>query len=597
MQARFLRDTTRLVSGITVAAFALVVFIFFGYYYPHHLHYHEQFQLFELTTDYARQVLYRPGGMADYIGGFLTQFFINSRFGGCFLALLLVGVQQLTARRIGRRYLTTVLSYLPSLALLYYLMDENAMPSTPVAMLGCLTCAEAMTHVPGRGLRLLIAAVLTPVMYLLWGGLAVIYVVAMAVSEAHRSWNARCSAFLIVSLLLLVACPLVAQYIWPFPLYQLYGGIHYFRYPAMVPKGAWVAAAFCMGVMALSLFLKPKVWTEGLSRGRAALHKGWQAVSVVAASILLCHYCANWNKERVMAYDFYARYQQWDQILLLAHEHPTTWAMNIAYLNLALGMTGNLPEHQFNYFQYSAEGLIPPFERDFTSPLPASEALYYLGFINDAQRYTFEVQEAVPDGQHSVRCFQRLAETAMIMGDYPVARKYLRPLQHTLFYKEWAQKAWRLTEDEREMEMRPLYSRLRHFCNTEDYLFSDKEIDSMIGRLFLSRPDNRMAFEYLMSYELLNRRLDLFMQYISLGGKLGYKRLPRSYQEALLLHWTLSHTDFKGFQWEVSPALKQQMVNFINDYRANKPIPYMMKMYQGTYWLFYILETEEKTVE
>jgi hypothetical protein len=39
------------------------------------------------------------------------------------------------------------------------------------------------------------------------------------------------------------------------------------------------------------------------------------------------------------------------------------------------------------------------------------------------------------------------------------------------------------------------------------------------------------------------------------------------------------------------------MVNFINDYRANKPIPYMMKMYQGTYWLFYILETEEKTVE
>jgi hypothetical protein len=583
---------------MTVLLFALTVFVFFGYFYPHHLHYQEQYQLFELTSDYAWRTLWRPGGLADYLGGFLTQFYVNSRFGGAIIALLLVGIRQLTAHAIGRRrFVGYALSYWPAWTMLYYLFDENAMLAAPVALAGSLACAAAMERIRGRALRMVLTVLLTPLMYLWWGGVAVVFVAARAVREVRRGWTARVGWGLLAALLAWTACPPVAQYIWPYPLEQFYRGIHYFRFPAMFPTGLWVSAGLCVAVMALGLVWKPKGYKEGLSRGRTALYEAFQGACVWAVSLLICQHGANWDKERVMAYDFFARYQQWDEILKLANEEEPTWSMNITYLNLALGMTGNLPEHQFQYFQYTEECLFPPFELDFTSPLPASEAFYYLGFINTAQRYTFEVQEAIPDGQRSARCYQRLAETALIDGDYPIARKYLRPLLHTMFYRNWARNVWRLTEDEGALEKRPLYSRLRHLRNTEDYLFSDTEIDSMLGRIFLLHKDNRMAFEYLMSFELLSRHLDLFEKYIHMGGGLGYKQLPRSYQEALLLNWTMHHSDFRGFEWQVSPALKQQMVNFINDYNANKPMDYMRQVYKGTYWLFYILETKQHTVD
>jgi hypothetical protein len=594
MQMRIMKNTTRLMRGLTAALFALVVSLFFGYYYPHHLHYQEQFQLFELTAPYARQALWLPGGMADYVGGFLTQFFVNSRLGGLLLALTLLGIQHFIARRCRhRRLVHNDLSYWPAWVMLYYLTDENAMPAAAVALLGALMMADALARLRGRGLRLVLLFVLTPLSYLLWGSVALLFVGAMAIEEAHRGWNARCTKALLATAVLLTACPLAAQYEWHYPLSHLFWGLHYFRYPAVFPTHVWVAVALTLLVMALSLALKDEARPADTPRWKTVASESWNALFIVMCTALIPRHYANWDKEEVMAYDFYARYQQWGEILKLANQKSPSWMMSLCNLNLALGVTGHLPDYQFRYFQCNEQGLFPDFERDFTSPLVTSEAFYQLGFINTAQRYTFEAQEAIPDGQRSVRCYQRLAETALINGDYPIARKYLRSLRHTLFYKKWADNLWALTEQPDEpLDERLLYSRLRNHRNPEDYLFSDTEIDAMLGRQFLAHKDNRLAYEYLMSYELLSRRLDLVAQYCRLGESLGYPKLPRAYQEALLLHWTLQHTDFRGFPWQVDPAVQQQMVRFIQDYRANRPMSYMRQAYAGTYWLFYIQETK-----
>ena len=53
----------------------------------------------------------------------------------------------------------------------------------------------------------------------------------------------------------------------------------------------------------------------------------------------------------------------------------------------------------------------------------------------------FEAMEAIPDYKKSGRAYMRLAETNLINGQYAVAAKYLRALQHTLFYKKWATNA------------------------------------------------------------------------------------------------------------------------------------------------------------
>ena len=71
------------------------VFIFFGVYYSYHLHYQEQFQMFLFTSDYFVEQVSHPGGMADYLGGFLTQFYYYSWAGAAILTGAIGGIHRL----------------------------------------------------------------------------------------------------------------------------------------------------------------------------------------------------------------------------------------------------------------------------------------------------------------------------------------------------------------------------------------------------------------------------------------------------------------------------------------------------------------------
>ena len=75
---------------LTSSLFGVAVLLFFGLAYPHHLHYQEQFQLFLFDGTYVCEMLKQPGGIADLLGRFCTQFFLFAWVGALIIALLLV---------------------------------------------------------------------------------------------------------------------------------------------------------------------------------------------------------------------------------------------------------------------------------------------------------------------------------------------------------------------------------------------------------------------------------------------------------------------------------------------------------------------------
>ncbi len=101
----------------------------------------------------------------------------------------------------------------------------------------------------------------------------------------------------------------------------------------------------------------------------------------------------------------------------------TGFTFGVTCLNLALGKTGQMGDRMFEFYQNGTEEMLPEFQRDFTSPLPTSEAYYHLGMVNTAQRFTFEAMEAIPNFNKSGRCFKRLAETNLINGQYESGSK------------------------------------------------------------------------------------------------------------------------------------------------------------------------------
>jgi hypothetical protein len=299
-------------------------------------------------------------------------------------------------------------------------------------------------------------------------------------------------------------------------------------------------------------------------------------------------YPDNVSKEEIMAYDYYSRMKDWDKIVQMANRKSPSVPMTVACLNLALYKTGKLPEKMFNYFQNGPEGLLPTFQRDFMIPAVTGEAYYYLGFVNTAQRFAFESMEALPDFQKSARSIKRLAETNLINGQYAVAGKYLSILENTLFYRNWAKETGACLYNEDKINAHPEWGEIRRFQTKTDFFFSKKEKDRMLNLLFQQDRDNRMAYEYLLAYTLLTKDIKNFSDFFHLKTDFSYPVIPKSYQEALIYAWGLSHNNLTdSIPFRVSNSVKQAVETYAQIYTSNQsPESLLKQRFSKTYWYY-----------
>ena len=453
--------------------FGVAVVLFFALGYPHHLHYQEQFQLFLFDSTYVWEIVRVPGGVADLLGRFSTQFFLYAWVGALIIGLLLSAVQLLTLRLSGSGSLYG-LSFVPAFLLWLFLLDENALMGGVWAVLLSLLAA--------------------------WGIL----------SLRKKLSTISYSLFTIVAILLLYL--LVGPVCLPIPIESLWTGAHYHRYPTVFPWLLWGAAFSIWGLMGIALLIHrfPKHFSL---HSPLSSHLLTALVAAIMGSLVWKN--ANFRAEKVMQYDFMARHQQWNRILETANREKPNNQIGVTVQNLALAMHGVLLDQLFNYHQNGIAGLLPDVKEDATSPLPTAEAFYQLGMINVAQRTVFEAQEAILDFQKSGRCYMRLAQTNLINGQYEVARKYLSALQKTLFYHDWANETLPLLGDEAAIAKHPEYGRLRKMAYDDDFYFSDHVTPEMLQSLYLRNRDNGLAYQYLVAYYLLTGDQEGYNNFIS----------------------------------------------------------------------------------
>ena len=448
----------------------VAILLFFGVAYPHHLHYQEQYQLFLFDSTYVWDIVKHPGGIADLLGRFCTQFFLYAWVGAAIIALLLSLIQLLVWRlmRVDRLF---GLSFVPSFLLWLYLLDEHALLSGVWAVL--------VTLLVGLVIRRTISSVTKTVLSII-----------VAISILY--W-------------------MVGPVCFPLPIDGIWTGIHYYRYPTVFPWLLW-AASLSVWVFSLLPCVCRK-WVNARS-GYVWGLSTFLLVTIGMGSIVWKN--SNLKAEKVMQYDFMATHQQWNRILETANAEKPNNQIGVTVQNLALAMRGMLLDHMFEYNQNGIAGLLPDVQTDATSPMPTAEAFYQLGMINVAQRTVFEAQESILDFQKSGRCYKRLAQTNLINGNYKVARKYLMALQKTLFYRTWANETLPLLGNEKAIAKHPEYGRLRQCAYKNDFYFSDHVTPEMLKDLYFSNRDNHMAYQYLVAYYLLTGDREGLNNFISM---------------------------------------------------------------------------------
>lgn len=478
--------------------FFLATILFFGLAYPHHLHFQEQYQLFLFDSSYVWDVVRLPGGVADLLGRFCTQFFLFAWVGAFIIAFLLTAIQLMTLRLTKCCGIFFGLSFVPSCLLWLFMLDENALLGGVWAVLLTLIASWLFSKLsPGWVRRILLVAAV-PVLYWMVGPVSILFFLLNAPRLTLSAKYYGVFALFVVMILVLA-------HFLPVPAGSLWRGIHYHRYPTEFSAFLWAAIA---SLFLLSLLFKIKP----LSIGNVTWGKVLSFALVAICMVCFIWKNANFKAEKVMRYDFMARYQQWNRILeTISKEHPNN-QIGVTVQNLALGMTGMLVDHMTEYNQNGLLGLLPEVQRDATSPLPTAEALYQLGLIYVAQRTFFEAQEAILDFQKSARCYKRLAETNLIIGSYEVSRKYLTALQKTLFYSKWADETMKLLGDEKAIENHLEYGRLRKTA-IKDFYFGDGVTPDMLKDLYLSNKDNRIAYQYMLAAYVLTGDRDSFYKF------------------------------------------------------------------------------------
>lgn len=587
--------------GLTLL-FALCVTLFWALLGVSLLSFQEQYQLFLFTGDYFTERISVPGGFADYIAEFLTQWNYVFVAGAIIIGILLTVFQRLTWQMMHIEGLDGVwypLSFIPALLLWAYMCNANVMLSFVIALI----LSELMIMVwrydaVGGSIvgKVIFIAVLYPLSYWLIGPCMFVIAGYVLLSEMFSKSRASSVWLGIGSVIYSIAVVLVVAQFRPEPLYRLFGGLNYFRYPAYIP---WAQ----MGMMAL-VAVFPFVLKK-LPRVKARIVIPVQLAVILCGGIALVWFNFNTLANELIDYDYLVRVHAWDKIIAKAEKKQPSTPLEVSCVNFALSQKGELCDRLFEFYQNGGEGLFPTFTRDMLSPVSTGEIFYSLGMINDAERYFFEAQQAIPNFRRSGRLCKEIIDCEIINGNYKVARKLLHELQYSLFYSGWADSRLDMLGNERKINADNNYGKLRKFRVGKDYLFSDSEMDQMLGLVFTHCYDNRNAYEYLMAYELVQRDMKRFMEYYPIGKYAGYSdHIPYAIQQALLFDWTNTHGSFEGIPYSIDQRWGELMAQFIQTYMTNREDPSLSVPPLGnTFWNYMLInkrqakKTDTKTKE
>lgn len=609
---RLVQYTEYLFTGFFCAG----IFIFFAFFYNNHLHFEEQVQLFLLTGDYFLSKMSYPGGFSGYLGGFLTQFYYLSLVGPLILTILIFAIQQLTKHilfTINQNRSFFPLSFLPALNAAMIMCDEFYPLAAIIGFIIALLSGLLYINVKTEKYRFISGLILIPLTYWLAGGSYLMFFLMMLVFEVITFLRSRKEIhdrktkernikpsyslkawYFIVYLILAAGIPLIVkQYLILQPIMLTYMSEFYYNLRITIPVAIPVLFLLLPFLMVL-IFLLPV--TE--KRYRVALFT--QIGFLLVAACLGFRVWANLGAEEIMTYDYLVRNERWNEVIKFAEKNPPRNNLSLAMLNLSLAKTGQLGNKMFNYDQHSVGGLFLPFVREYVAPLMGNEIFYHLGLINASQEYAFESMETIPSLNKSARIIKRLAETNLINGNYKVSEKYLKLLGKTMFYRKWAKETMKYLYNDDLINNHPDWGEKRKLMVKEDFFFKVQNIESTLNMMLKENPQNKIAFEYLMAFYMINKDLRNFMNCIPIMEKMNYKEIPISYQEAIMyiigLNTKNPMTNTPSY---ISENTKNRMKTYADIYTAYpNSRDRLKKDFSGTYWYYlHFAEIENITKE
>ena len=330
-------------------------------------------------------------------------------------------------------------------------------------------------------------------------------------------------------------------------------------------------------------------WLESPAR-RRLVHGG---VLIVVGAVVAYGSFDRTQKTR-LAVDYCAYHERWASLLAQgqkARDDPLV----VHAVNRALYHTGQLGEAMFawpqdpTYLFLTGAAHRWAYWRSFAVHLE-------MGLINMAEDALMECLAGLGDRP---MILQQLARINLAKGNLGTARVYLHALRATLFHRAWARRYLQLMERDPDLTPDRDIQHLRSLTLEADYPSLRLPTETMLTCLLEKNGRNRMAFEYLMAWHLLNRQLSRFVKRLDALDDLGYATLPRHYEEAILVYAATERTTLQLRGYPPRDAVREAMEDFLGILRRHggdrqAALSDLARYHGGTYAFYNVYGPREK---
>ncbi|MDO5570572.1 MAG: DUF6057 family protein [Bacteroidales bacterium] len=577
----------------------VAIFLYFELKNKYLFSFIEQNQLFLFDWDYVLEKISKPAGVSVILKEFILQFFNLNHFGAlaCSLLLIIVGIStQTIVKKINPKSMDVLLWALPMITQLPLIINFdyqiNGLLSYIVMQLLFIIY---IYYFYKNVYKLIFLSVSSIIFFWLFGAASFYFVISVFIYELFNNIKQSIYFSLPIILVFILARLSVYDYYLISNLSLALTPEEYYNRllkPGIEIYFSWLS--FPIIIILSSIFSKH--YTNSLIK--RLLNQAFQICLILCISFYMFkkeEYYTKDDTRKFLKYDYYLRYKQWDNIISESKNGVSNYLLNYAQ-NIALIEKDIFPEKAFFYTQKGIESITIDWSDNNPFIFPLISDMYFaVGNVSIAQEVAFKkMSESIAvNNSLNPRMLKRLIETNIIYGGntgYSVANKYINILKTTLYYKKWAQEKEIYLFNDEAVNKDSIFGALRLNLKNIDILYSINNNSIQLKEMSCSAFSKKSLDYYCMGY-LLNTDLDGFYKIVSTCyGEDILKRLPQSYQEALLIYGAQNKTDLS--RYNISEQTRKRFLMFqdfaAKNFNRKDLAAIMKKSYNNTYWYYFM---------
>jgi hypothetical protein len=523
---------------ISILLFTLLSYILFNYYIEPVLYFHEMQPPFLANYNFFNEYFCYPGGLAEYISNFISQFFYFGWVGTLFICLIgilyiVTGYYFIVKAKLPLIF--TLLWSIPFLLLTVQFTNYHFPLSTSIELLFALFFSIVFCELSKKSNRIIIYSILGTILYCVADNGAFALFTLMCICIVFFFNRKKKDAILIAIFILFYILFTYISYRYIFNISYSRLWLNFIPDTTIdlmfLPNKLYYSFLISIpAIFIVLLLLKTIIAKKAFFENKQILISYVFTFILAAISLFLFKTNTNVHEKNIIKCDYNCYIGNWDGVISIATQDKEYNVLINTNFNRAIDQSGLLFDKFFDYPQFLGPGILyPDLLRTSEMAMLSSDYYFDLGYISESLHWAHEAQTSQP---YNIRILKRLVMVNLIDENYKASEKYLNLLNDNFLAKDFVAKYSEYLKDTANINGDYEIASKKAFAPKHKIVGN---IESRLNDLIEQNKNNKRAWDYIQLFNLLDHNLNGFMKNLPKWRNTNFNN-PCIIDQAVLLY-------------------------------------------------------------